>query len=185
MSVDTLYMQVVEDSSEKALERLYYQLVDKLFSIALSITKCNELAEEVIEDVFIKLWKAREKSNIKNIEGFLVVSVRNLSLDYLRKSVLFKTVDINSCNTLEYSSTPMDEVEYMELKTLIDQAIDNLPPKCKESFVHVRMRGMSYKEAALALCISPKTVENQLRIAVSKILNELNSKYDKPEKLAS
>lgn len=186
MNNNQLYSLVVEKDDQKAFENLYYNLVDKLTNISFQITRNKESSEEIIEDIFIKLWNNRRKmTDIKNIDAFIAVSVRNLSLDYLRKESKIKSVDIQTCEYLQATTTPLEDLEFQELTLKIGEAIETLPPKCKQIFELVRIFGLSYKEAAEEMSISTKTVENQLRISVRKILDYLKSEYNNFDKMAS
>lgn len=186
MGNNQLYQLIVEKDDQRAFEKLYYQLVDKLFYISYHISGCKESSEEIVEDIFIKLWNNRQKMpGIKNIEAFLAVSVRNLSLDYWRKQSRKKHVDIQCCEYIGDDHNPHDDIELQELTVKIEEAIETLPPKCKKIFQLVRIFGLSYKQAAEEMSITPKTVENQLRISVRKILEHLKTEYKIFEKMAS
>ena len=186
MTNNHLYILIINANDQKAFQKLYYNLLEKLLKLSIGITKCRESSEEIIEDIFVKIWSMRkEKKDIKNIDAFLSISVRNRSVDFLRKKSRITTTDILTCGDLRTMSNPLDDMEYHELKIKVDQAIHTLPPKCKKVFELVRMFGLSYKEAATEMSISPKTVENQLRIAVGKILEHLKKEYGTIEKMAS
>ncbi len=181
-----LYALIIHKGDQKAFERLYYNLVDHLFKVSISITSCREASEEIINDLFVKLWNIRaEKRKIRNIDAFLSISVRNRSLDFLRKKSKYSSSDLTAVEYLSSIPNPHDGMEYDELKEKVDQAILTLPPKCKMIFELVRMYGFSYKQAADEMSVTPKTIENQLRIAVKKILEYLKKEYQSIEKMAS
>jgi len=170
-----LLNRISKYADEKAFEEIFLRYNEWLFSVARTIVHSNETAEEIIEDVFFKLWQIKDRYfEINNLESYLYVSVKNLSYDYLRKSSKYRYTEIVENEIKEIISSPDEIYLIKELRAQIDVAIDKLPNRCKEIFQMVRMERLSYKETAQLLKISPKTVENQLRIATQKIMESLH-----------
>ena len=181
--VETLASKSVEElleelkiGNQKAFEQIYHRFHKWLHTLSLAIVRNNEVAEEIVEDVFFELWeKRRECDQIKSIESYLYVTVKNRSLDYYRKHSKNHFVEIEELINLEVKISPEDIFLFEELKSYIDKSVSELPPKCAEVFRLVKLEGHSYKKAAELLSITPKTVENQLAIAVKRMVIALES----------
>jgi RNA polymerase sigma-70 factor (ECF subfamily) len=157
-------------------EARFRELLDQYFlrlrRFAASFLKEDALAEEIVMDVFLKLWERREKlDQIENLTTYLFVAVRNLCYNFLRKSHQSHT---NSLEDLEvelvrYENTPEDDLISEQTLETLNSAVEKLPAKCKMVFKLLREEGLSRKETAQVLGISVNTVDNQIAIAVRKI----------------
>ncbi len=178
--VQKLLTRMSESSDQNAFEGLFNLYYAWLHSVAISITRRNEDAEEIVEDVFLKLWEIREGfGRIKNLETYLYTATKNKSYDYYKKSSKVHFVEFEkNWNKKDYIISPEDAYLYEELKSKYQYAVDNLPHKCKEVFKLVREEGHSYAKAAEILGISPRTVENHLRTAIQKIRETLHTYMD-------
>lgn len=169
-------LEGIKIGDQKAFEQLYHRYYKWLLAVSIAIVRSREAAEEIVEDVFFELWeKRRECDQIKSIESYLYVTVKNRSLDYYRKHSKNHFVEIEELNNLEIKISPEDIYLFEELRTQIDEAIAELPPKCAEIFRLVKLGGHSHKKAAELLNITPKTIENQLGIAVKRMTLMLES----------
>ena len=157
---------------EQVFTDMYRQYFVKLYRFAISVTHCKEASEEIVHDVLINLWKKRNVVNeIENLSTYLYVSVKNLSLNYLRTQGKHVYVDADMlCNEKNYISIDPESVLISkERLNNLNLLINNLPVKCRMVFRLIKEDGLKYKEAAELLNISVKTVENQLAIALKKI----------------
>ncbi len=157
---------------EQVFTDMYRQYFVKLYRFAISVTHCKEASEEIVHDVLINLWKKRNVVNeIENLNTYLYVSVKNLSLNYLRSEGKHIYVDAEMlCNEKSYISIDPESVLIgKERINNLNLLINNLPVKCRMVFRLIKEDGLKYKEAAALLNISVKTVENQLAIALKKI----------------
>ena len=138
----------------------------------LDLSQC----EDIVQEIFIKLWNNRKSTLINSsLKSFLYTSVRNSCIDYIRKQIKLKTVDIDNIPDVEFDVT---EPVSPEIIDGIRNAISSLPQKCQTIFKLSREAGMSHKEISEELGVSTKTVENQIGIALKKIrifLKENNS----------
>lgn len=182
--IENIHALQIQMSSgdEKAFKLLYDHYVERLFQFAFAIVHSRETAEEIIEDVFIQVWKKREK--LKHIETFslyLYVATKNISLNYLRSQRKATTIDLESVSLPQYTLyiTPADIVITRETLNKINHAINDLPPKCKMIFKLVKEDGLKYREVAELLNISIKTVENQVGIALKKIHSAIDISFSR------
>jgi len=156
----------------KAYRQLCELFFHRLHRTAYAFIKSKEPAEEIVSDVFIKVWQIRAKlTEIDNLSVYLYTVTKNLCLKYITRqyknpvtsldSMLFETsIDFN---------TPEDICISADIIKKIRQALDELPPKCRLILQLVKEDGLRYKEVAEILHISELTVRNQVAIAVKKL----------------
>jgi len=167
-----LQYRIARLDDQQAYRELYTSLYSYLFGFAKTIVQSRESAEEVVSDVFIKLWERRkELEKIENLKVYLYVATRNIAFNYLDKQKRNSTNSIDDVEA-EFTSIDFDPEQLLitaDMLALIQKAIDQLPPKCKIIFKLAKEDGLKYREVAEVLNISAKTVENQLAIALYKI----------------
>jgi len=155
-----------------AYKELFTSLYSYLYHFAFSFVKSKQPAEEILSDVFIKIWEKRsELGKIANLKVYLYVATRNIALNYVEKQKRDATHNIDEF-TAGIKSLYFDPEQLMvtaEMMNLIQKAIEDLPAKCKMVFKLVKEDGLKYREVAEIMDISTKTVENQLAIALRKI----------------
>ena len=173
MLTDSELIPEIRKGSEKAFRVAYDMHYKLMLGVGINITKDMDAAKEVVQEVFFQFWKNREK--IK--DG---ISIRN----YLKRAVINRCINHIKYNarftgdeTLEQSHssgiTPDRQLETKELKAVIDEAMNKLPEKARIIFVLRRHEGLSLKEIAEKLEISPKTVENQITRALKLLKAEI------------
>lgn len=165
------------EGDQLALKALYDRYSNKLFQLAFAIVRSKEMAEEVVEDVFIKVWKKRvQLRKIENLTFYLYVMTKNCSRDYLRKYGNKKSINLDEVALPFYrvDATPEDLMITEEAINQINKAINELPTKCRLIFKLVKEDGLKYREVAELLHLNIKTVENQVGIALKKIHSVVN-----------
>lgn len=170
---------------EAAFTRLYELFYHKLTHFSYSLVRSRELAEEVVEDVFVKLWSDKAlTAKIENLTVYLYVAVKNRSLNTLSskaKELVAAPFDyLDNLPGAVLSASPYDLMVSREMMARVQQAVDQLPPRCKMIFRLIREDGLRYKEVAEILNISVNTIDVQMAIAVKKICTALQ--IEKPEK---
>ncbi|MDO6433528.1 RNA polymerase sigma-70 factor [Flavitalea sp. BT771] len=172
ITIKDLQVRIARFDDQQAYKELFTSLYSYLFQFAKSLVKAKEPAEEIISDVFIKVWeKRKDLEKIENLKLYLYVSTRNLSYNYLDKQKRSATNALDNVQA-EFTSVYFDPEQLLitaDMLSRIQKAIDQLPPKCKMIFRLAKEDGLKYREVAEILNISVKTVENQLAIAVQKI----------------
>ncbi|HEY4936311.1 MAG TPA: RNA polymerase sigma-70 factor [Puia sp.] len=178
MTFDTYDLQIRLSAGDQiALKALYDRYSSKLFQLAFAIVRSKEMAEEVVEDVFIKVWKKRiQLGRIENFTFYLYVMTKNCSRDYLRKYGNKKSINLDEVALPFYrvDATPEDLMITEEVINQINKAINELPTKCRLIFKLVKEDGLKYREVAELLHLNRKTVENQVGIALKKIHSVVN-----------
>jgi len=171
-TIRELQVRIARFDDQQAYKELFTSLYSYLFQFAKTLVKAKEPAEEIISDVFIKVWeKRKDLEKIENLKLYLYVSTRNIAYNYLDKQKRSATNALDNVQA-EFTSVYFDPEQLLitaDMLTRIQKAIDQLPPKCKVIFKLAKEDGLKYREVAEILNISVKTVENQLAIAVQKI----------------
>jgi RNA polymerase sigma-70 factor (ECF subfamily) len=167
-----ILLQKIQDGDQDALKEFYQLHFFKLYQFAYSFVHSKEASEEIVNDVFLAVWQKKHTlSTINNIQVYLYVSVKNASLNYLRKNNLFTPVSIDDLNVDHFPLVADPELllSQRELQQQIREAIEQLPPRCRLIFKLVKEDGLSYKQVAAILDISAKTVDSQLCLALKKL----------------
>jgi RNA polymerase sigma-70 factor (ECF subfamily) len=141
-----------------------------------------QIAEEVVSDVFYKVWKNRERIEIKtSFESYVFKAVKNQSLDFLKSkanAIAYKTESMPVIYD-GVTESPEEQMVIKELDARIEAAIESLPPQCKTIFKSSRFQGLKYNEIAEKLNISVKTVETQMGRALKHLRHVLRSEMPK------
>lgn len=171
-----LWTKIACDDDHKSFEQFYFLLHLKLIKFCELYVYKKEIAEEIVADVFVDFWNQRIKIlEVENLETYIFISVKNRSLNYLRKNGAVNMVSFeDSHNELVEENNPENEIEKKELFFKLDQAIDTLPQQCKIIFQLVKEDGMKYKEVSEILNISHKTVQTQILRAMKKLSKEMS-----------
>jgi RNA polymerase sigma-70 factor (family 1) len=172
-----LQTRISRFEDQQAYKELFLTLYPPLFRFISGIVKSKPVAEEIISDVFIKIWEKRQDLElIVNLTVYCYVIAKNLSLNFLEKQRRTTTLNIEDfSDTL--SDLYIDPEQLMitsEMADRINLAVDSLPARCKMIFTLIKENDFKYKEVAEIMSISPKTVENQLAIALKKISVSIN-----------
>lgn len=174
----------IAQGEEAAFTQLYFHFGKKLILFGISLVRSKEIAEELVEDVFVRLWANKEHlSEIENITVYLYVAVKNKALNKLSQKaneLIAAPFDYLDTTLDEFAVSPYDLMITSEMMTRMHQVIEGLPPRCKMIFKLIREDGLKYKEVAEILNISINTIDAQMAIAVRKICMALH--IEKPGK---
>ena len=151
---------MLKQGSRDTLYRQYWQQVYNFCHLYL--TNADD-AEDVVQEVFIKVWENREWiREDERFKGLLFIITRNLVFNQHRKKVNESLYKVTLLAALEESEEIEEEIDANDLRAYIERLIDELPPRRREIFNLSRKEQKSYKEIAELLHISEKTVENQI-----------------------
>ncbi len=173
---DIISFEKIASGSEVEFEKFFKLHYSQLYRFAMFFVKTKVLADEVVMDVFCRLWSKRKNIvTIKNMDTYLFVSVRNISYSIIKseKKYKFEDLDLFEISTLRYTKTPENSMISQENLEEINAAIESLPPKCKLIFKLLREENLKKKDVSEILNISVKTIDNQIAIAVKKIAEVL------------
>ncbi|MDD2595235.1 MAG: RNA polymerase sigma-70 factor [Bacteroidales bacterium] len=157
-------------------ESLFVRLYPVLVNYASRLLMDKHISEDIVMDIFFNLWDNRSSlENIRSIDAYLYRTTYNKCIDTVRhKKIVNKYHNLQLYNE-EIAQTPEMELDLIskDYNTHINQALNTLPPKCREVFILRRFYNFSYKQIGEKLDISVKTVDSQLRIANKKLKEEL------------
>jgi len=158
-----------------SFEAIFREQYAALSRVAYRILKDKDRAEDVVQELFTRLWEKREDRLISvPPKAYLTRATVNAALDYLEKHQKEINHDQEDLSALHLSVNQTEEqLAEKETARHIANALEKLPPACRTVFVLSREEEMSYKEIAAALEISVKTVENQLGKALRILREEL------------
>ncbi|MDJ1501368.1 RNA polymerase sigma-70 factor [Xanthocytophaga agilis] len=154
-----------------AVETLFKQYHKELCRWAYTFVRDKEQAQDIVQEVFLKLWNNREELEWgEQLRSYLYKSTTHVSLNHLERLQKKHTIHqhIQQSNNFVSNDTT-DSVLFNELHEKVQQAIANLPPKCKVIYLLSRQEGLKYQQIAEQLDLSVKTVENQMGIALEKL----------------
>ncbi len=171
-----LLIQLAE-GNEDAFNTLFKRYRNQLFTYLYKITRSRENAEEIVLDVFLKIWTARNIAlEIKNFEAFLFKVAYYKALDFLR-SVQNKPEmqeEIETALGLISDKSPDEHILRQDMKKKIKSAISRLSPQRQQVFRLSREEGLSYEEIAQRLQLSRNTVRNHLSASLAFIRRFIN-----------
>lgn len=166
-----LQQRIALHSDQSAYKELYLLFYKPLLQFGYSFVRSHEMAEEIVSDVFVNLWKKRAQiTDIQNLRLYLFVSTKNTALNYLRsqKKPLLQAEQYQ----VQLQSIYFDPERLMitaEMVNRVQAAIRKLPPRCQLIFKLVKEDGLKYREVAELLNLSVKTVENQMITATRRV----------------
>ena len=160
-----------EQDSQTAFRDFYDMTYDRLFRIAFYYTHHEEWSQEIVLDVFMKLWEHRKQLlEITNIEDYCFILTKNASLNYLEKEAKHMPQSSGQLSeSTSHTDSPEETLISDELFARYVKALDRLPERCREVFIRVREEKQSYAQVAEELGISIKTVDAQLQKALARL----------------
>lgn len=173
MKTDEELILALHQNSEKAFRIIYDEHYKLMLGVGINLTKDIDSAKEIVQEVLYQFWKNRQKLKEHiSIRNYLKRAVINRSINHIKYQSRFTTDEVLG-NTGSSNIQPDREMEAKQLKEVVDQAVANLPEKARVIFILRRHEGLSLKEIAEKLEISPKTVENQITRALKLLKAEI------------
>lgn len=164
-------ISLLKQDDEKAFAALYDRYWDKIYTVACHRLKIPEQAEEIVQDIFVKLWEHRATLQLRHsLSTYLAVAVKYRVINFLDHlySVRNRMAELPDYSQ-QMSSSPEELFFEQELRDQIEATVKRLPEKCQMIFRMSREQGMSNKEIAHELSISESTVENHINRALKDV----------------
>lgn len=153
---------------------LYYK---ELCNYATSLARDDFKSEDIVQNVIVRMWQQREKLNTNIlIKNYLYKSVYNEFIDQYRKDLSISVLERKYIEVLDSFIEVKEENETKRLITLVKKEIEQLPNKCKETFLLSKKNGLTYREIADYQNVSVNTVEKQMVKAFSILRKKLKDK---------
>lgn len=174
-------MKPTAETTNEHFEIFFKGHYQALCSYAFNFLKDDESSEDIVQDVFIKVWEQRKDLIGRDeLKFYLFTAVRNNCLTYLKKHKKKFQVELRDEDVFDEISIRLDDADVdQEPKELIAKAMEQLPPKCREVFMLSRLSNQTYQQIADSLGLSVKTVENQMgkAIKILKVFAKENNIY--------
>ncbi|SDQ01699.1 RNA polymerase sigma-70 factor, ECF subfamily [Mucilaginibacter sp. OK268] len=180
IDVKELLLKIARDNDLAAFKKIYFLYYERLLKLASSFVKQTEVAEEIVDDVFVKVWANRIRlSEVNNLTVYLYVAIKNQALNYNQANRIV-CIDIESVEfeLKDLNSSVEDVLITAELAKVINGAIQRLPEQCKMVFKLVKEDHLKYRSVAEILSISPKTVEYHMGNALKTIAAAISASPD-------
>lgn len=166
---DQQLLKLIRDDNTMAFNCIYTKYWKRLLIYTTKILNDQSLAEDVLQDVFTKLWLKRQELNINNLESYLFVAVKHKSISLFRK-IKFTQLDEKIIENLMPHNVETDaHIISNELEESVLKSMKKLPKRCRDIFYLSKFKNYSNEEIAQHYKISRRTVENQLYIAVKQL----------------
>lgn len=176
MTPDKQLIKKIKEGDVEAFDALYHCYSNKLYHFIYGLVKNQDLAKDLLQEVFLNLWEKREQVDLNlSFDNYIFTITYNAVRKYFRKkSVELRAVDHLLRNSPEYLEDVEGTIIYSELLELANKTIENLPPQRKIVYKLSKQEGMKLKEIAGKLDISPRTAENHLAKALKYLKEELS-----------
>jgi RNA polymerase sigma-70 factor (ECF subfamily) len=164
-------LSLLAQDSEYAFQLIFDRYRNHIYKVSMIYVKSPILAEEVVQDVFLKLWFQRKNlQNIRSLESWLFTLAKNLTLNCLKKIAHEWTVREKWIKSNELSDNTTDyKVINAQYQLFLRQAIDNLPPQQRQVYNMAKEQQLSYEAIGKQLSISPLTVKTHMARALAAI----------------
>ncbi|TKG89397.1 RNA polymerase sigma-70 factor [Puteibacter caeruleilacunae] len=173
-------IELIQKGNRKEFEKVYLEFFDVLYHLCLQYLQNEKVAEELVQDAFMKLWIKRADLKAEtNLRNLLYTMTKHRCLNYLRdeQTALQHAGNLRHIE-MQFNYEALNRlgnemIEFKELQDIIQQAIDKLPPEQREVFMMSRDEELKYREIAERLDISVKTVEARMSKALNYLRVEL------------
>jgi RNA polymerase sigma-70 factor (ECF subfamily) len=172
INIDALFWKIALHDDEEAFRTLFFHFFTPLCVFAMRYVSNRETCEDIVQDIFLKIWKNRKTIEINGSgRNFIVTSVKNACIDYLRKQENEQIWKEKLTENKEYSSDDLYSV--VELEQMLDSALAKLPENIRTVFEMNRFEGKTYAKIAAEQNLSVKTIEAYMSKALKLLRTEL------------
>lgn len=179
---DQQLVPFLRTGSKEAFCEVYARYRNKVYSVALKMLRREADAEEIMQEVMLKLWlSAKNLKEDSNLDGYLKTITRNLSYNLIRRQVLeARTAITRGRNWKEFDNATEEQVLLGETRRILRDAIDHLPPQQKAVYRLCHEEGLKYEEAAKQLNLSTLTVKGYMKQALRSVRDYITLHTDIP-----
>jgi len=169
----------LKDGDQHAFNLLFCAYKDKLFGFMLHLTGSVEESEDIVQDVFLKIWQERKSADkIKNLNAYIFKIAQNQMIDHIRKYSKEKIQSLNSDIQKEDINPKPDELLLeKEKQEIIQEAVNLLTPQQKKIYNYHKEQGKTLKAIAKEMNLSLSTVQNHINQAIKNIQKHLVKNY--------
>lgn len=165
----------MSQGDEAAFTEIFYHYTQRIYNYILNKTKSPETAEEIVQEVFIKIWNSRENfSEVNNYESFLFAMASNKLIDFFWRMAHQEKLKKEVWDTIkDTSNITIEQLDFRHSQELINKAVEQLSRQRKKIFLMNKEEGLSRQEIADLLGLSFSTVNNHLNEAVRLVKEQL------------
>ena len=166
----------LKEGSEEAFTQIFDHYQGKIYGVALQFLRSPALAEEIVQDVFLKLWlKRTELPVIRRLDDYLFIMARNLVFDRLKKA----SYEADALTEFAKDASNIDDAEYLvrqhQCQQLLQEIIERLPPQQRQVYQMARTGGLSHQKIAEKMQLSRLTIKSHMASALQSIRKYLNT----------
>lgn len=172
-------MESLKNGDEKAYKFLLNKFHRKLNAYALTLVNDHSMAQDIVQNVFLKTWKNRNKLNPEfSIQSFLYKSVYNEFINSYQQNKAMMLLQQKYVESMQHVVETTDDSSIERMLAIINKEIQNLPNKCQQVFILSKKEGLTNIEIAEHLNVSIKTVEAQISKAYKILKEKLKDNYN-------
>lgn len=167
-----------EKSTYQLFQQAFNEQYQPLCRYAFTLVKDREACEDIVQETFLRVWeKRKDLIGTEGLNFYLFRAIRNNCLSFLEHKQKHAASELRSVDLADApGDTNREKENGKDFPTLLNEAIENLPPKCREVFVLSRVSDLSYQQISDTLDISVKTVENHMGKALKILRSFVRSK---------
>lgn len=169
---DERLIALIQENNLAAFERIYNKYWSKLYLSAYNILRDRQVSEDVTQEVLVNLWMKRANLQLTSLNAYLYTAVRYQVFNVIRSGKVRADL-FNHLEELFSNNGGEDILSQKDINRLLEQGVAELPEKCRQIFIMSRKEHLTTKEIAERLGIAPKTVENQLTVALNRLRKTL------------
>jgi RNA polymerase sigma-70 factor (family 1) len=175
MNNDSEIIRRIRQGDKQEFEKLFRSSYVSLVRYSKTILRDHDTAEEIVQELFFRLWQDRETIKIESsLNGYLFRSVHNRALHYIEHQKVIDRHAGEFVTSAEQVSEPItEEIYYNELQSRVAKIMERLPERCRVIFRMSRFEGLKYNEIAERLSVSHKTVEANMGRALKEFRKAL------------
>jgi len=161
----------VAHGDENSFRQLFDQYRQKIYSLSMYLTHCEYIAEEITQEVFLKIWENRKQlDKVDYFNAYLRTIASHVASNYMKRLANEKFILQKIANeSIQSGDTTDDTLNFNEYQEILEQAIENLPPQQKKVYLLSRFEGLKNDAIAERMKISPYTVKEYMKNALSSI----------------
>ncbi|UFH57123.1 RNA polymerase sigma factor [Spirosoma sp. KNUC1025] len=167
---DEILLIRLRTGDEAAFREIYQRYWKKLFSIARRKIESLNAVEELVQDIFLKLWERRNELRIERLDAYLFTAIRYATINHIKSTLIHeKYADYAYAHLPEASSTTEEQMNLDELIEAVEKQLNDLPEKTSQIFRLNRLEYQSVKEISSQLKVPERTVEYHLSQAIKAL----------------
>jgi len=161
----------ISEGDQRAFTTIFDHYQKYVFGFGLKLTYSEDLAEEIVQDIFLKIWYGRDKlGTIESFGAYLNRLVRNHAFNLLRQAASHAKANKRIGEGLsELDNSTQRNLDFRDTARLLDEAIELLPLQQKKVYILCQQQGLKYEEAARELNLSPDTIHYHMKLALNAV----------------